>query len=109
MGNLPTKQKMELNGAILVECRYLKHVVASVAEAETGGLFHNCQNAIFLCRLFKIFKHKQIPAPIKTGNSTAESFVKEMIKQKRSKSWDMRYHWIRDQQQQKTINVHWEK
>ena len=32
-----------------------------------------------------------------------------MIKQKRSKSWDMRYHWIRDQQQQQKIQVSWDK
>jgi hypothetical protein len=32
-----------LNGAIHVECKGLKHVVASAAEAETGGLFINGQ------------------------------------------------------------------
>ena len=34
------------NGAILVECRTLQHVVASAAEAETGGLFYNGQNGL---------------------------------------------------------------
>ena len=87
----------------------MKHVVASAAEAETGGLFHNCQNAIYLRRLLEILGHKQTPTKIKTDNSTAASFVKEMIKQKRSKSWDMRYHWIRDQQNQKNIQVNWDK
>ena len=109
LGNLPEKQSKQINGAILVECRYLQHVVASAAEAETGGLFHNCQNTIYLRRLLNILNHKQVPTPVKTDNSTAASFVKEMIKQKRSKSWDMRYHWIRDQQSQKNINVYWDK
>ena len=103
------KKNNRLNGAILVECRYLKHVVASAAEAETGGLFHNCQNAIYIRRLLEVLNHKQIPTPVKTDNSTAASFVQEMIKQKRSKSWDMRYHWIRDQQTLKTIKVYWDK
>ena len=40
LGDRPEKQTNKINGAILVECRYLKHVVASAAEAETGGLFH---------------------------------------------------------------------
>jgi len=35
--------KPTLNGAIHVECKMLKHVVASAAEAKTGGLFHNGQ------------------------------------------------------------------
>ena len=109
LGDAPEKKNENINGAILVECKYLKHVVASAAEAETGGLFHNCQNAIYIRKLLKILKHDQIPTPIKTDNSTAAAFVNEMIRQKRSKSWDMRYHWIRDQQLQNTIRVYWDK
>ena len=30
-----------LNGPIHIECKILKYVVASAAEAETAGLFHN--------------------------------------------------------------------
>ena len=84
-------------------------MVASAAEAKTGGIFHNCQNAIYIRWLLKTFNHTQIPTPVKTDNSTAAAFVKEIIKQKRSKSWDMRYHWIRDQQNLKTIKVFWDK
>ena len=109
LGDRPEKKSNKINGAVLVECRYLKHVVASAAEAETGGLFHNCQNAIYIRRLLEILNHEQGPTPIKTDNSTAASFVNEMIKQKRSKSWDMRYHWIRDQQSQNKIKVYWDK
>ena len=31
------------NGAILVECKGLQHVVSSAAEAETHGVFHNAK------------------------------------------------------------------
>ena len=109
LSDLPNKKTKKMNGAIQVECRYLKHVVASAAEAETGALFHNCQNAIYLRRLLEIFNHTQIPTPIKTDNSTAAAFATDMIKQKRSKSWDLRYHWIRDQQLQGNIKVYWDK
>ena len=109
LSDLPSKKHNKIDGAVMVECRYLKHVVASAAEAQTGGLFHNCQNAIYIRKLLEILKHDQIPTPIKTDNSTAAAFVNEMIRQKRSKSWDMRYHWIRDQQLQKTIKVYWDK
>ena len=36
----------KLNGAILVECKTLRHVVSSSAEAEVAGIFHN---AIMAC------------------------------------------------------------
>ena len=32
---------LNINGAILVECKTLKHVVSSAAEAETASLFCN--------------------------------------------------------------------
>ena len=35
-----------LNGAVLVICRTIRNVVASAAEAETGGLFGNGQEII---------------------------------------------------------------
>ena len=35
-----------LNRAILVECKGIKHVLSSLAEAETAGLFYNAQIAI---------------------------------------------------------------
>ena len=34
------------NAPILTECHTLKNVVSSAAEAEYGGIFHNCQVAI---------------------------------------------------------------
>jgi hypothetical protein len=34
------------NGFLLIECKTLRHVVASSAEAETAGVFHNAQIAI---------------------------------------------------------------
>jgi len=37
----PTIPNPRLNGPILVECKLLRHVVASSAEAETAGLFFN--------------------------------------------------------------------
>ena len=34
------------NGAILVECKTIRHVVTSAAEAETHGVFHNAKLAL---------------------------------------------------------------
>ena len=47
LSNLPAPtHHPTINGAILVECKTLRHVVASAAEAETAGVFHNAQMSI---------------------------------------------------------------
>ena len=97
-----------VNGAILIECKTLRHVVASAAEAETAGLFYNAQRAIPIRRILEALNHVQPPTPIKTDNSTAHGFTYDNITQKRSKSWDMRYYWLRDRQTHKEFDIYWE-
>ena len=98
-----------LNGAILVECKTLRHVVSSAAEAETGGVFHNAQVAIPIRILLQILGHPQPPTPIKTDNATTNGFIHDNIHQKRSKSWDMRYYWLRDRLAQQQFHFFWDK
>ena len=97
-----------LNGAILVECKTLHHVVASAAEAEVGGIFHNAQIAIPIRNMLTRLGHIQPPTPLKTDNSTANSFVHDNINLKKSKSWDMRYYWLRDRSNQEQFDIFWE-
>ena len=81
MGNKPTtRSRPSLNGAILVECKTLRHVVASAAEAETGGIFHNVQITLPIRVLLEALNHPQPPTPIKTDNSTAHGFVYDNIR-----------------------------
>ena len=63
------------NAPILTECRTLRHVVASAAEAETGGLFHNARTSLPIRQSLEALNHPQPPTPIKTDNSTAKAFV----------------------------------
>ena len=108
LGNFPkSKPHPSLNGAILIECKSLRHVVASAAEAEAGGIFHNCQMAIPIRNMLINLGHPQPPTPIKTDNSTANSFVHDNINLKKSKSWDMRYYWLRDRINQSQFNIYW--
>ena len=46
-----------LNKPLHVECKVLQHVVTSVAEAETAGLFYNCQTALYLQRMLTSLGH----------------------------------------------------
>ena len=85
-----------LNGVIHVECKALKHVISSAAEAETGGIFVNGQFAIPIRHTLIALGHLQPPTPLKTDNSTAYKFVHNDMKQKMSKSWDIRFNWLRN-------------
>jgi hypothetical protein len=105
LNSLPTF----VNGALLIECKTLRHVVASSAEAETAGLFHNAQIAVPIRYMLNQLGHPQPATPLKTDNSTANSFVHNNLTQKRSKSWDMRYYWLRDQDASKQFTVYWDK
>ena len=86
------------NSPFHVECKTLRPVVASYAEAETGALFHNAQNIVAFRQALECLGHKQPPTPLKTDNSTAYGYVNKNIKIKKSKSWDMQYHWLRDRE-----------
>ena len=76
----------DVNGAILIECKALKHVVSSAAEAEIAGVFHNAQIAIPIRYMLEQLGHLQSPTLIKTDNSIATGFVHNNIHQKKSKS-----------------------
>ena len=97
------------NGPILTECKCLKHVVASTAEAETGVLFYNGQSIIPIRLALEALGHVQPPTSLKIDNFTAHDFVNRSLCQKRSKSWDMRYHWLRDRHNQMHLCIYWDK
>ena len=46
---------------------------------------------------------------IKTDNATASSFVNDMRKQNRTKSWDMNFHWLTDQKHFNKNHVYWDR
>ena len=64
-----------LNRAILAKYKGVKHVVTSLAKAETARVFYNTQTAILIQYILNIIDYKQLPIPIKTGNSTASGFI----------------------------------
>ena len=106
-GDTETVQNQPPNAPVHVECTLLKNIVASAAEAETGGIFNNCQIGIHIKRLLEVLGHQQRDIPVKTDNATACAFANNTFRQKRSKAWDMRYNWIRDQTANKTFKVYW--
>ena len=53
--------------------------------------------------------HPQQRTEVITDNSTANSFVHSEMRVKQSKSWDMRYNWLRDRSAQQHFKLRWDK
>ena len=98
----------KMNGAILVKCKTLRHVVSLSAEAEVAGIFHNATTAVPIWHILKAIQHPQPSTPLNIGNSTAMGFIYYNIYQKRSKAWNMRYHWLRDREAQQQFKILWQ-
>jgi hypothetical protein len=105
----PAKPTPKPNGAILTICKTIRGVMGSAAEAETGGVYGNTQEAIACRNSLLALGHPQPATPLKTDNSTAYSFVHANITQRRSKTWDMRWNWLRDKGTHEKLRIYWDK
>jgi hypothetical protein len=105
----PDEPQPKLNGPISIPAKILREVVASAAEAELGGLFHNGKEAVPERITLDELGHPQPPTPLVTDNSTASGIANDSVKQRRSKAMDMRYYWIRDRVRQGQFHVYWRR
>lgn len=97
----------KLNGPIHINCKIFKNTLCSSSECETGGVFFNCQDAIPIRFSLEALDHPQPATPVKTDNSVAFSFTHANIRQRKSKTWDMNWNWLRDKQTQKIFRIYW--
>jgi hypothetical protein len=104
-GDKPPKEDT-LNGFILNVASVIKNVVALAAESEVGALFQNSQSGAPLRVTLTELGHTQPDTPLRTNNSTEFGILNETIKQKSSKSMDMRYHWLTDRVLQKQFDMY---
>jgi hypothetical protein len=93
----------------LVTSVILPVVAANVAEAEYGGGFHCAQRAVSLRNILHAFGYPQRATHIITDNAVADGIANDTVKQKRSRSMDISYHWLRDQVRLGRFQVHWER
>ena len=102
LGSIPRNvENIKLNGNIAITCTILKLVAASAAEAALGALLINTQEAIIIRLMLYELGHPQPPTTIHIDNTTAFGIVNSTIKRQRSRSMEMRYFWLLDQQAQK--------
>ena len=90
-----------------VLCMVLKHVVASAAEAEVGANFECAQLGVTFRQALIEMGHPQPPTPIQTDNSTAAGIINDKVKQRKSRTIDMRFYWVRDHVKQGEFLVYW--
>jgi hypothetical protein len=84
-------------------------VVSSAAEAEYAALFMGAQQAVWMRTILEAMGYPQLPTPILCDNSCAVGIVNDTCKQRRTKSIDMRFHWVRDRVRQGQLAVSWAK
>jgi hypothetical protein len=85
-----------LKCSILNSAAVIKNIVASAAESEVGACFQNAQSGVPLRVTLTKVGHQKHATTLRTDNSTAFGILNEKIKQKRSNTMDMRYHWLTD-------------
>jgi hypothetical protein len=97
----PTKE----NGMIHAISSIIDVVVSSAGEAEYGAAFLFAQQGVSLRTIATALGHIQPPTPILCDNEFAIGLATDSIKQKKSKSIDMRFHWLRDRIRQGQFTI----
>ena len=95
----------ENNGAVLTVSQIIKAAMSSAAEAELRALYINFRESIPAQQLLEELGHKRPPTPMQTNNTTALRVVNNNIQPKRTKSMDMRFHWLHCRSRQKNPYV----
>jgi hypothetical protein len=95
------------NGPIFVLAKIIENVIASAAEAETGGLYMNAQEAVPERVTAEELGHIQPSTPLVTDNSSADGIMNKTVKQKQSKAMDMRFYWLQDRVERGQFRVYW--
>jgi hypothetical protein len=84
-------EPIKLNGAFHVSANIMRFVVASVAKAELGALYHNCQTGIIFCDILNYMGHPHPKTPFHCNNATAVGIANNTVKQQHSRSMEMRF------------------
>jgi len=98
-----------LNGPVLALATIIKFVMSSAAEAELAALFITSKELVHLRQTLEEMGWPQPRTPVQTDNSTAAGVVNNTIVPKRTKSMDMRLHWLRCREAQGQFRFYWAK
>ena len=94
--NSNTKPRPTPNVPIHTECVTLRNIMTSTAEAEIQTVYHNGKIAIPIRTTLEEMGYPQPPTPIKTDNIIACGILNSFIRQKRSKAFGIKIHFMKD-------------
>ena len=104
-----TSDPSRLNGAAFTMSTILDVVTASAAEGEYGAAYMVARNAVWMRAIARALGHPQGPTTIWCDNTCAVGLSNDTLKTAKSKSIDLRFHWLRDRVRQGQFKVHWVK
>jgi hypothetical protein len=81
--------------------------MSSAAEAEIVAVFINAKEGAVLRTTLEEVGHNYPPTPMETYNTTPTGYSNGTIKQKRTKTMDMRFYRIKDRVKKGQFNVYW--
>ena len=96
-----------LNGPVLSLAKIIKFLMSSAAEAELAALFLAAKDMVPFCQTLTETGWPQPKTPIQVDNSTAVGVTNQTIVPKRTKSMDMRFHWLRCREAQGQFRFYW--
>ena len=65
------------------------------------------REAVYIRIILEDMGHKQPPTPLQTDNAMTDAVWNVNIQPKRTKTTDMRFHWLRDREYQKQFRIYW--
>ena len=105
---LGSRQGDLFNAPVLVLAKVIKNVMGSAAEAEVAAIHMNAHEAIPIRQCLAELGHSQPATRIRTDNATAKGFINGTIKQKRSRTFDRQYWWLKDREAQMQFHIVWD-
>lgn len=102
-----SSNKSSPNVPIFTECSLLKKVLSSSAESELSALFNNGKSTAYLRHILQSLGHLQPPTPIKTDSALALGIIYNTVKQRKTKSINMRFYWLQDQVNLNQFSIFW--
>ncbi len=92
MGWMPQDNTpIRINGSLHVSMNVIWFIVASVAKAELGALFHNCQTGIIFCSILIDMGHVQPKNPVHCNYATTVGIANSMVKRQCSCSMEIHF------------------
>ena len=98
------------NHPVFVLCKIIEAVMSSTQESETGGGYMNAKEGLLIRQAAIEMGHPQGPTPLQFDNKCAHGILTGEMKQKASRTMDMRFYWLRDRAiDQKQFHIHWKR